>query len=40
MDHLSTHDIRLADDALTLRPMTEADWPLLAAWRPILLEKS
>lgn len=32
MESMRTHDIRLADDDLTLRPMTEDDWPLLEVW--------
>ena len=32
MDSLRTHDIRIADGDLVLRPMTEDDWPLVEAW--------
>ena len=32
MDRLRAHDFRLTDGDLTLRPMSEEDWPLVEAW--------
>ncbi len=32
VDRLRTHDIRIVDGDLVLRPMTEDDWPLVEAW--------
>lgn len=29
---LRSHDVKLVDSELTLRPLSEADWPTIALW--------